>query len=200
VSEPPRLAVLASGAGSNLQALLDAHARGDLPCPVVLVVSNNASAGALDRARRAAIPAVHVPHRGAVDPDADLLAALAAHAVDVVVLAGFMRKLGPRVLAAFPGRVLNIHPGPLPRFGGPGMYGRRVHEAVLAAGMPASAATVHLVDGEYDRGPVLAVRAVAVEPGDTAEVLAERVLRAEHDLYWRVLRDRFCGSTSANVE
>jgi phosphoribosylglycinamide formyltransferase-1 len=188
----PRLAVLASGGGSNLQALIDAHARGDLPAPIVLVISNRAKAGALERARRHGIPAVHVGRRQYPDPDARILELLREHEVDVVVLAGWLRLVDPRVLAAFPDRIINIHPGPLPRFGGKGMYGLRVHEAVLAAGVSHSGPTVHLVDERYDEGPILAHVEVPVEAGDTAEELQARVLRAEHALFWRVIRDRFC--------
>jgi phosphoribosylglycinamide formyltransferase-1 len=187
----PRLAVFASGGGSNLQALIDAHARGDLPAPVVLVISNRASAGALARASRHGIPAVHVG-RKEPDPEARMLELLTEHAVDVVVLAGWLALIGPRLLARYPGRVVNIHPGPLPAFGGKGMYGRHVHEAVLAAKVKMSGPTVHLVDERYDEGPILAHVEVPVEPGDTAETLAQRVLREEHALLWRVVRDRFC--------
>lgn len=188
----PRLAVLASGGGSNLQALIDAHARGDLPAPVVLVISDRANAGALERARRHGIAAVHVGRKQHADPDARMLELLAEHQVDVIVLAGWLALVGPRLLAGFPERVINIHPGPLPRFGGKGMYGRHVHEAVLAAGVSSSGPTVHLVDERYDEGPILAHVEVPVEAGDTPESLAERVLREEHELLWRVIRDRFC--------
>lgn len=188
----PRLAVLASGGGSNLQALIDAHARGDLPAPVVLVISNRADAGALERAARHGIAAAHVDFRREADPNAKILESLREHEVDVVVLAGWLRLIDPRVLAAYPERVVNIHPAPLPRFGGRGMYGLHVHEAVLAAGVARSGPTVHLVDEHYDRGPILAHVDVPVEPGDTPESLQARVLRAEHALYWKVLRDRFC--------
>jgi phosphoribosylglycinamide formyltransferase-1 len=191
----PRLAVLASGGGSNLQALIDAHERGDLPAPIVLVISNHADAGALARAARHGIPAVHVDWRrqgAGTDPHARILELLREHQVDVVVLAGWLRLVDPRVLAAYPGRVVNIHPGPLPRFGGRGMYGLHVHEAVLAAGVERSGPTVHLVDEHYDEGPILAHVEVPVEAGDTAETLQQRVLRAEHALFWTVLRDHFC--------
>lgn len=194
-SAQPRLAVLASGGGSNLQALIDAHERGDLPAPVVLVISNRASAGALERARRHGIPALHVGRKEA-DAQRRMLELLREHAVDVVVLAGWLALVGPQLLAAFPDRIVNIHPGPLPRFGGQGMYGRHVHEAVLSAGVPRSGPTVHLVDENYDEGPILAHVEVPVEAGDTPDTLAERVLREEHDLLWRVIRDRFCGPTS----
>jgi phosphoribosylglycinamide formyltransferase 1 len=188
----PRLAVLASGSGSNLQALIDAHERGDLPAPIVLVISNRADAGALERAARHGIIAEHVDWRRHADPQAHILELLREHRVDVVVLAGWLRLIDPRVLAAYPGRVINIHPGPLPRFGGHGMYGLHVHEAVLAAGVDRSGPTVHLVDERYDEGPILAHVEVPVEAGDTPETLQERVLRAEHALFWTVLREHFC--------
>lgn len=187
-----RLAVLASGGGSNLQALIDAHARGDLPASIELVISNRAKAGALERARRHGIPAHHVGRKQHADPDARILELLRAHRIDVVVLAGWLRLIDPRVLAAYPGRVINIHPGPLPRFGGKGMYGIHVHEAVLAAGVASSGPSVHLVDSRYDEGPLLAHVEVPVEPGDTPEELQTRVLRAEHALFWRVIREQFC--------
>lgn len=187
----PRLAVFASGGGSNLQALIDAHARGDLPAPVVLVISNRASAGALERARRHGIAAAHVG-RDLADPEGRMLELLREHEVDVIVLAGWLALIGPRLLEAYPERIINIHPGPLPRFGGKGMYGHHVHAAVLAAGVERSGPTVHLVDAHYDEGPVLAHVEVPVEPGDTPETLAARVLREEHALFWRVIRDQFC--------
>lgn len=188
----PRLGVLASGGGSNLQALIDAHARGDLPARVVVVISNNSSAGALERARRHSIAALHISAKTDPDPDAAILTALREHDVDLVVLAGYMKLVGSTLLRAFDGRVLNIHPGPLPEFGGRGMYGRRVHEAVLERGAKTSGPTVHLVDERYDEGPVLAHRPVPVMDEDDPQSLAKRVLAAEHDLLWRVIRDRFC--------
>jgi phosphoribosylglycinamide formyltransferase 1 len=188
----PRLAVLASGGGSNLQALIDAHARGDLPAPVVLVIANRAQAGALERGSRHGIPAVFVGRKDHADPEARILELLREHRVDLVVLAGWLALVGPRLLAAYPGRVLNIHPGPLPRFGGQGMYGEHVHAAVLAAGVPSSGPTIHLVNERYDEGPILAHVEVPVHAGDTPESLARRVLREEHNLLWRVILDHFC--------
>ncbi|EDM78733.1 Phosphoribosylglycinamide formyltransferase [Plesiocystis pacifica SIR-1] len=190
-AKPARLAVLASGGGSNLQALIDAHARGDLACPVSLVISNKASTGALERARRHGIPAHHVGRRTAPDPDGRIVELLAEHDIDVVVLAGWLKLVDARMLEAFPDRVVNIHPGPLPRFGGKGMYGHHVHAAVLAAGASHSGPTVHLVNARYDEGPILAHVEVPVVDGDTPETLAERVLRAEHQLFWRVIQDHF---------
>src|SRR5262249_35453067 len=144
---------------------------------VTQVVSNRSDAGALDRARRAGVPTI-VLH----DPaDADeLLRALGD--ADLVVLAGYLKLLPARVVARFRQRAINIHPALLPAFGGPGMYGRRVHEAVLASGATVSGATVHYVDEQFDRGPIIVQRMIPVLPGDTADSLAQRVLAVEHEL------------------
>jgi phosphoribosylglycinamide formyltransferase 1 len=187
-----RLGVLLSGRGSNLAALLDAIDRGDLAAQIAVVVSNNSRAGGLELARAANVPALHISSKTHVDSGASLLEALQAHDVHVLVLAGYMKKVDPRIVRAFEGRAVNIHPAPLPRFGGPGMYGEHVHRAVLEAGVPHSGPTVHLLSLEYDEGPVLAHRSVPVEPGDTVATLAARVLEAEHDLYWRVIDEHFC--------
>lgn len=198
MAPPLRLGVLASGRGSNLAALLAAHARGDLTPSVVLVASNNSGAGALHMAREHRIAALHISSRTHPDPGGALLAAFSDHGVDVVVLAGYLRRVDPRVVAAYEGRTVNIHPAPLPRFGGPGMYGPAVHAAVLAAGVDSSGPTVHRVSDGYDEGEILAHRPVPVQPGDTPESLAARVLVAEHDLYWRVIEDLFgAGKISA---
>ncbi len=177
---PLNVAVLASGHGSNLQALLDAFAQPSSPARIVLVVSNKAAAGALDRARRAGVPTATIAEDGQ-DADA-LLALLERHDAALVVLAGYLKKVPDRVVAAFRGRMLNVHPALLPCFGGAGMYGRRVHEAVLASGARVSGVTVHLVDEQYDHGRILAQWPVPVKPADTPETLAARVLEAEHRL------------------
>lgn len=183
-----RIAVLASGGGSNLQAILDhlvalGEARhGD----VVLVGSNRPDAGALTRAARAGIARVTLrsPHA----PDGlELGAALAAHDVSLVALAGYMRLIPPEVTIAYRGRMLNVHPALLPDFGGPGMYGPRVHRAVLHAGVTLSGPSVHFVDEVYDHGAVIAQWPVPVLPQDDEHALAARVLRAEHLLYPRVV-------------
>lgn len=173
-----RVAVLASGGGTNLQALLDA-CRGDAPARVALVVSNKASAGALDRARAAGVPTDLL--RDPADGPA-LRRLLEAHRIDLVVLAGYLKLVPEDVVQAFEGRMINIHPALLPSFGGHGMYGRRVHEAVLASGATVSGPTVHLVSAEYDRGPIVAQWPVPVAPDDTPETLAARVLAVEHQL------------------
>lgn len=199
-SRPPlRLAVLASGRGSNLVAIQDAIDRGDLRATIVLVASNNSSAGALAFARGRGIATAHLSSRTSPDPGAALLELLATHRADVIVLAGYMKLLDPRVVAAFRGRAVNIHPGPLPAFGGPGMFGEHVHTAVQAAGVTTSGPTVHLVSEQYDEGDVIAHEPVPVLPDDTAATLAARVLVAEHALYWRAIARQFdaAGSITA---
>lgn len=173
----PRIAVLASGGGTNMEAIAER-------VPLALVASNRADAGALARAARRGIPTEVIE-----DPaDADaMLQMFRRHGIELVALAGYLKKVPEAVTRAFRGRMLNIHPALLPKFGGPGMYGERVHAAVLAAGDTESGATVHFVDADYDRGPIIAQRRVAVEPGDTVETLAKRVLAVEHDLYPEVV-------------
>ena len=179
--EPVRVAVLVSGGGTNLQALLDAlH---DSPIArIARVISSRPDAGALERARRAGVPTTVL--RDAGDP-AEVLSALAG--AQLVVLAGYLKLVHASVVARFRGRIINIHPALLPAFGGAGMYGRRVHEAVLASGAKESGATVHLVDEEFDRGEIIGQEKVRVEPGDTPDALAARVLEAEHRLLPRMV-------------
>jgi phosphoribosylglycinamide formyltransferase 1 len=180
------LGLLASHGGTNMQAIIDACRAGRLQAEPRVVISNNSDSGALERARREGIPACHLSLHTHPDPaalDAAMLEVLRRHQVDVICLAGYMRKLGPRTLAAYRNRVLNIHPALLPRFGGKGFYGERVHEAVLAAGERESGPTVHLVDEHYDHGPIVAQTRVPVLPDDTAETLAARVLAQEHHIY-----------------
>ena len=171
-----RVAVLVSGGGTNLQVLLDAlH---DSPIArVTRVISNRPAAGALQRARRAGVPTTVL--RDAGDPG-ELQAALGD--AQLVVLAGYLRLVHPSIVARFRGRMINIHPALLPDFGGPGMYGHRVHEAVLASGAKESGVTVHFVDEQFDRGAIIAQEKVPIEPGDTPDSLAARVLEAEHRL------------------
>jgi phosphoribosylglycinamide formyltransferase 1 len=180
------IAVFASGSGSNLGALLSHFdALGDRRAgDVVLVASDRDSAAALARARERGITAAVL--RNFRDGD-EILHLLTGVGVRMVVLAGYLRLLPAAVVAAYPQRVLNVHPAPLPRFGGTGMYGRRVHEAVLAAGGTHSAVSIHFVDEEYDRGAIIAQWPVPIEPGDSAESLARRVLATEHVVYPRVI-------------
>ena len=185
-----KLAFLASRNGSAFRAAVEAARAGRLPADIVLLVSNSAKAPALDFARERGIARAVIPT--AADPEAAdqaLAAALAASGADWVVLSGYLRRIGPAVLARYPERILNIHPGPLPAFGGEGMYGRRVHEAVIAAGVPQSEVTIHLVDGEYDHGRVLGRWPVPVEAGDTPQALEQRVTALEPDVMTRTLID-----------
>lgn len=181
-----RIAVLASGGGSNLQAIIDhLAALGEAaPARVVLVASDRASAGALDRAGRHEIERIALSASQRGD---DLEALLAERDVDLIALAGYLRHVPPRVTRRWRGRIVNVHPALLPAFGGTGMYGSRVHDAVVRAGARVSGATVHFVDEEYDRGPIIAQWPVPVLPTDDAVSLGERVLRIEHLLYPRAL-------------
>ncbi|MBI1732233.1 MAG: phosphoribosylglycinamide formyltransferase [Gammaproteobacteria bacterium] len=191
-----RLGFLASHRGSNMQAIIEACRDGRIAADPAVVISNNRDAPALACAAEAGVPALHLG-AGAF-PDAESLdraitAALKQHAVDLVILAGYMKRLGPQTLAAFPARVVNIHPGLLPRYGGQGMFGSRVHAAVIAAGEKETGITVHLVDADYDHGLTLAVRRVPVMPGESAESLAERMLPLEHELYVTTIADVVSG-------
>jgi phosphoribosylglycinamide formyltransferase-1 len=173
-----RVAVAVSGRGSNLLALLRALGP-EAPARVVLVLSDRPDAGALERAREYGVPAEVLS-----DPAdaAQWLTQLERHRTELVVLAGYLKLVPAPVIARFRDRILNVHPALLPAFGGKGMYGQRVHEAVLASGARESGATVHLVDEAYDRGPVLAQVRVPVLPDDTPDRLAARVLEVEHRL------------------
>ena len=197
-----RLGCLASGGGTNLQAIIDAAANGKLNADVAVVISNNSNSGALKRARRASIPGLHLSgatHPEAAALDRAILGTLQDHEVGVVVLAGYMKMLGPAVLSRYEGRVLNVHPALLPKFGGKGMYGRRVHEAVLASGESITGASVHVVDAEYDHGPVVAQIEVPVLGGDTVESLSARVLEREHELLVETLQKVATGAIDLGV-
>ena len=189
--KPLRVAVLASGAGTTLQAVIDAAASGDLDAQVVVVVSNNSGSGALERARRHGIPARHLSGKTHPDPaalDSAIAKVLAEHRPDLVLLAGYMKKLGAHTLGAYRGRIVNTHPALLPRHGGQGLYGDLVHEAVIAAGDRKTGVSVHLVDGDYDTGRVIAQCEVPVEKRDDARTLAARVQAAERRFLVEVLQ------------
>ena len=173
-----RIAVALSGRGSNLEALLSALGPG-ARAQVALVVSDRAEAAGLDLARERGIPAQVLSQPADGD---EWLRLLWRFQIDLVVLAGYLKLVPAPVIAAYRGRIINIHPGLLPEFGGKGMYGLRVHQAVLASGAQESGATVHLVDEVYDHGAVLAQARVPVLSGDTPDTLAERVLAVEHRL------------------
>jgi formyltetrahydrofolate-dependent phosphoribosylglycinamide formyltransferase len=179
-----RIAVFASGGGTNLQALID-HFQDRPVADIVMVLSDRGDARALERARASGIAAHHVPvrTRPIAAVTADTLDALEAARADMVVLAGYLRLIPPEVVRRFAHRILNIHPALLPAFGGKGMYGKRVHQAVLDAGCRITGPTVHFVNERYDEGRILAQWPVPVLEEDTRDTLAERVLRVEHELY-----------------
>jgi phosphoribosylglycinamide formyltransferase-1 len=184
------LGFLASGRGSNMQAVVDACKSGRLDGRPCIVISNNSDSGALQRARHEGIACAHLSSVTHADPhelDRAIRDTLREHDVDLVVLAGYMKHVGPETLAEYAGRMINIHPALLPRFGGQGMYGHRVHEAVLAAGVDVTGVTVHIVDAQYDHGLILAQRQVPVRADDTVNSLARRVLEQEHDLLVQTL-------------
>ena len=183
---PSRLAVLASGRGSNLQAIIehfDNLAR-ERVAKVVLVASNRPDSPALIRA---ATTSIDIAHFNAADDGSELLRLLQTFKIDLVVLAGYLKRIPPKVIREYAGRIINIHPALLPAFGGEGMYGARVHEAVISSGARESGVTVHLVDDEYDRGPIVAQWRVPVNRSDNAESLAARVLSVEHAVYPRAV-------------
>lgn len=181
MSESLRVAVLASGSGTNLQSIIDRlHLRSDSGVHIARVIGSRPGIGALERASECDIPTyVHPPGGGG---EQRLLQVLEASGADLVILAGWLRLIPSDVVRAFRGRMINIHPALLPAFGGPGMYGRHVHEAVVASGARVSGATVHFVDEVYDRGAIIAQWPVPVLEGDDAETLAARVLAVEHRL------------------
>ena len=186
-----RLGFLASHAGTSMQAIARAIAAGGLSAEARLVASNNRNASALQFADTAGIPRRHISAgTEGSEPAADLALcrALQEAGAEWLVLSGYLRKVGPLTLGRYQDRILNIHPARLPKFGGRGMYGYRVHEAVLAARETVSGITVHLVDGEYDHGPIVAQRQVLVRPGDTADTLQQRIAAAEPAFFIEVLR------------
>jgi phosphoribosylglycinamide formyltransferase-1 len=180
------IAVLLSGRGSNFLALYAAVERGEVPARIVLVVSNVADAAGLAKARELGLPATAIPHRGEPDRRAHeekVVAALREAGAEWICLAGYMRRLSPELVAAFPRRILNIHPSLLPAF--PGLDAQA---QALAHGVKVSGCTVHLVDEELDSGPIVVQRAIPVLDGDTAESLAARILEQEHRAYPEALR------------
>lgn len=186
-----KIGVLASGGGSNLQSIIDSSIDGTVNAEVVLVISNNSKAKVLERAENHGIDKLHVSsitEGSQEDADKRILAGMLDHNVDLIVLAGYMKSIGSELIKAFAGRIINIHPALLPKFGGAGMYGMHVHRAVVAAKETESGPTVHYVDGHYDTGEIIAQRKVPVYPEDTAEDVQERVLIEEHKIYPEVIR------------
>ncbi len=186
------IAVLGSGRGSNFEAILNAAKAGFLPgARIGMVLSNNSTAGILEIARAHAIPAVHLSEKQCASDEAfvdALLAALRHHDTGLIVLAGYMKRLPARVVAAYRHRIINVHPALLPDFGGQGFFGIHVHEAVLAAGRTVSGATVHIVDDQYDHGAIVLQEQIPVLPDDTPASLAARVLQVEHRILPEAIR------------
>ena len=192
-----KLGFLASHGGSNMQAIIDAINNGTLDAEACVVISNNSESKALERAEKEGIPAFHMS--SAAYPDSDELDRAIAmkmieHNCDLVILAGYMKKIGDAVLRLFKGRILNIHPALLPKYGGKGMYGSNVHKAVIAAAEKESGPTIHVVDAVYDNGKILSQSKVPVLEDDTFETLAARVLEQEHILYAKTLQEIVDGS------
>jgi phosphoribosylglycinamide formyltransferase-1 len=192
----PSLAFLASHNGTNARAIVAAGRKGELRTNPVLLISNNGDSPALAWARENKIGAQHISAKtegSDAEADAAIAAALSMAGADLVILAGYMRKLGPETLGVFKNRILNVHPALLPKFGGTGMYGRKVHEVVLASGDTESGVTIHVVDEVYDHGKIVAQDKVPVQAGDTPETLAARVQAREQTLYVEVLKKIFSG-------
>jgi len=188
ITSPLKLGFLASRNGTSMRAIVNAARAGELSAEPRLVVSNNRKAAALEFAAEHGVPSLVIPTQS--DPDAAdraLCSALEEAGVELVILSGYLRRLGPLTLGRYRNRIINIHPGLLPAFGGEGMYGRRVHEAVIAAGAAESGATIHAVDEIYDHGPVIERRTVPVLPGDTAEALEARVAAMEPGFFIETL-------------
>ncbi|RYD66750.1 MAG: phosphoribosylglycinamide formyltransferase, partial [Verrucomicrobiaceae bacterium] len=186
-----RVAVLASGEGTTLQALIDAVHDRRLDAQVVVVISNNRESGALRRASAAGSSTVHLSSVTHPEPealDAAICRTLSEPETDVVVLAGYMKKIGPQTLGRFSGKIINTHPSLLPRHGGKGMYGRRVHDAVLASGENETGVSVHLVDSEYDTGSVIAQVRIPILPNTTAESLEREVQALEREFLCTTLQ------------
>jgi phosphoribosylglycinamide formyltransferase-1 len=185
------LVVLASGGGTNLQAIIDNIEALKLDAQIKAVISNNSKSGALERARNHNIPAIHLSHKQFATPeefDEKLLSVLKENETDLVILAGYMKMLSPMVVRAYKYKILNIHPALLPAFGGPGMYGIFVHEAVINSGVKVTGVTVHMVDEVYDHGPIIIQKCVPVLNDDTPETLQQRVLPHEHELYSKAIQ------------
>jgi len=182
LNDPVRVVVLASGGGSNFQSLLDRFREPSAPARVVGLVASRETAGALHRAERAGVPTAVIHARAPEDDASLLLETFDQWSGDLVVLAGYMQLIPERVVESYVGRLINIHPALLPAFGGQGMYGTRVHQAVLESGTRITGATVHFVDEAYDRGPIIAQWPVPVRSDDVVDTLSARVLETEHVL------------------
>ena len=187
-----KLGILVSHRGTNFQAIIDACEVGSINAKVVVAISNNSRSVGLDRARAADIPAFHLSSRtypGASELDAAMLDILVTHQVDLVVTAGYMKKLGEKTPHHYQRKITNVHPSLLPKYGGRGMFGMKVHKAVLDSEETETGITVHYLDGNYDSGEIISQVRLPVEPGDTPESLAARILPREHKLLVNTLKE-----------
>jgi phosphoribosylglycinamide formyltransferase-1 len=179
------LCVLASGYGSNLKSIIKSQKKGKIKSKVVLVISNNSTSNVLNIARKNQIPAVHLSKKQFMteqDYVREFLECLTNHNVDLIILAGYMKLLPSEIIKAYKNRIINIHPALIPSFCGHGYYGMKVHEAVIEFGARVTGATVHIVDEEYDHGPIVVQKTLKVHRDDTPETLQKKVLKIEHKL------------------
>ncbi|PAV11201.1 phosphoribosylglycinamide formyltransferase [Methanosarcina spelaei] len=186
-----QIAIFASHTGTNMQAIIDACRRGDLNGEVCAVISNNSNSQALEKARTSRVRAYHLSNK--THPEEDELdeaiyKVLTESGTNIVVLAGYMKKIGPKVLKQYKGRILNIHPSLLPKYGGKGMYGSNVHRAVIDAGEKITGVTIHLVEEEYDTGKIIRQCEIEVLESDTIDTLSKRVLEKENSFYVETLK------------
>jgi len=198
-----QLGFMASHGGSNMQAIVDACRGGRLAAEPLVMISNNRDSQALERAKKAGIPAFYLNAKTHPDPDLlddSIVEKLKEHGVELVILAGYMRKIGHRMLDTYKNRIINIHPALLPKHGGKGMYGMRVHEAVIAAGEIETGVTVHVVNEDYDEGSIIAQCRMPVMPSDTPQTLAVRVLAREHQFLVETLVRIASGAINLPVE
>lgn len=196
---PVNIGLLASHNGTNMQAIITACKSGVLDARPAVVISNNGKSGALIKAKQEGIPCYHLSTRTHPVPeelDSAILKALISNSVDLVILAGYDRKLGIQTLTYYNGKVINIHPSLLPKYGGTGMYGILVHQAVIAAGEKETGVSIHLANKDYDRGPIITQSRVPVLPGDTAETLSKRVLEREHTFFVETIGKIISGEIS----
>jgi len=192
------IGILASHGGSNLQAIIDACKAEIVIANPVVVISNNSKSGALERAKREGVPYFHISksiYHDDIAVDYQITQKLLQYQVDLVVLAGYMKRLGERTLRTFENKIVNVHPSLLPKFGGKGMYGIKIHEAVLAAGEKKTGVTIHKVQEEYDQGEILAQVEIQIRENDTPCSLRDRVLLVEHNLYVETLRKISLGNS-----
>jgi len=185
-----RIGFLASHGGSNMQAIIGACKTGELDAKPTIVISNNSKSGAIEGAQQEGIPYCHMSSVIYSDPkilDETMLEILESYKVNLIVLAGYMKKIGTKTLSRYKGRILNIHPSLLPKYGGIGMYGDRVHEAVIRANDNTTGVTIHLVDENYDTGCIIAQTEVPVLKEDSVETLGKRVLQREHEFFVETL-------------